>query len=114
VSYKSHPFLVMLLLPHNNITMGKGKTFVGQPVLSQIFSCIPAAVINEACKKHKSNRYYKQLPLRVHLVILLYGVFSYCNGLREICEGMLGCEGKLSHLGLHRTAMYSVVTCAVD
>jgi hypothetical protein len=24
--------------------MGKGKTFVGQPVLSQIFSCIPAAV----------------------------------------------------------------------
>ncbi|MBK9424086.1 MAG: hypothetical protein IPN54_08155 [Bacteroidetes bacterium] len=27
--------------------------------------------------------------MRVHLISLLYGVFSYCNGLRELCEGML-------------------------
>ncbi|MBK6642782.1 MAG: DUF4372 domain-containing protein [Bacteroidetes bacterium] len=32
--------------------------------------------------------------MRVHLISLLYGVFSYCNGLRELCEGMLACEGK--------------------
>ncbi|WP_106528833.1 DUF4372 domain-containing protein [Chitinophaga niastensis] len=32
---------------------------------------------------------------------MLYGVFSYCNGLREVCEGLLACEGKLSHLGLY-------------
>jgi hypothetical protein len=92
--------------------MDKAKTFVGQPVLSQIFSCIPVSMINEACKKHNSNRYYKRLPLRVHLVSLLYGVFSYCNGLRELCEGMLGCEGKLAHLGLDRAPARSTLSDA--
>jgi hypothetical protein len=92
--------------------MDKAKTFVGQPVLSQIFSCIPASILNDACRKHKSNRYYKRLPLRVHLVSLLYGVFSYCNGLRELCEGMLGCEGKLTHLGLDKAPARSTLSDA--
>jgi hypothetical protein len=92
--------------------MDKSKTFVGQPVLSQIFSCIPASVINEACKKYNSNRYYKKIPLRVHLVSLLYGVFSYCNGLRELCEGMLGCEGKLTHLGMDKAPARSTLSDA--
>jgi hypothetical protein len=92
--------------------MGKTKTFDGQPVVSQILSCIPASVINQTCQKHKSNRYYKRLPLRVHLVSLLYGVFSYCNGLREMCEGMLGCEGKLSHLGLDKAPARSTLSDA--
>jgi len=79
--------------------LDKDRKFTGQPVLSQILSAIPPTLIREAARQHNSNRYYKKLPLRVHLVSLLYGVFSYCNGLRELCEGMLGCEGKLSHLG---------------
>ncbi|SEA52477.1 protein of unknown function, partial [Chitinophaga terrae (ex Kim and Jung 2007)] len=82
--------------------MGENKSFSGQPVLSQILDVIPSAIINAANRKHQSNRYYKRLPLRVHLVSLLYGVFSYCNGLRELCEGLLACEGKLSHLGLDK------------
>ena len=92
--------------------MDKNKTFVGQPVLSQIFSCIPSSIINEACRKHKSNRYYKRIPLRVHLVSLLYGVFSYCNGLRELCEGMLACEGKLAHLGFDKAPARSTLSDA--
>ncbi|WP_165798544.1 DUF4372 domain-containing protein, partial [Chitinophaga costaii] len=70
--------------------------------MSQILDVIPNSLIYSANRKHKSNRYSKRLPLRVHLVTLLYGVFSYCNGLRELCEGMLACEGKLSHLGLDK------------
>src|SRR6202035_1298512 len=81
--------------------MREVKKFPGQPVLSQILDVIPSSIINAANRKHKANRYYKRLPLRVHLVSLLYGVYSYCNGLREICEGMLACEGKLTHLGLN-------------
>jgi hypothetical protein len=50
------------------------------------------------------------LPLRVHLVSLLYGVFSYCNGLRELSEGLLACEGKLSHLGLYRVPVRSTLS----
>jgi hypothetical protein len=92
--------------------MDEIKKFPGQPVLSQILDVIPSGIINSANKKHQANRYYKQLPLRVHLVGLLYGVFSYCNGLRELCEGMLACEGKLSHLGLDKAPARSTLSDA--
>lgn len=92
--------------------MGEIKKFPGQPVLSQILDVIPGSIIHAANRKHKSNRYYKRLPLRVHLVSLLYGVFSYCNGLRELCEGLLACEGKLSHLGLDKAPARSTISDA--
>jgi hypothetical protein len=92
--------------------MGESKKFPGQPILSQILNVIPGSIITAANRKHKSNRYYKRLPLRVHLVSLLYGVFSYCNGLRELCEGLLACEGKLSHLGLDKAPARSTISDA--
>lgn len=92
--------------------MDKSKKFPGQPILSQILGCIPNKTISEACGKHNSNRYYKKLPLRNHITTLLYGVFSYCNGLREICEGMLACEGKLAHLGMDKAPAKSTLSDA--
>lgn len=92
--------------------MNEGKKFLGQPILSQIISCISKRTLSDAVRKHDSNRYYKKLPTRVHLVSLLYGVFSYCNGLREICEGMLGCEGKLAHLGFDKAPARSTLSDA--
>lgn len=92
--------------------MDEVKKFPGQPVLSQIFDCIPALMIQKVVRKHKSNHYYKRIPFRVHLVSLLYGVFSYCNGLRELCEGMLACEGKLTHLGLDKAPPKSTLSDA--
>ena len=91
---------------------GENKKFPGQPILSQILDVIPASIINTVNRKHKANRYYKRLPLRVHLVSLLYGVFSYCNGLRELCEGLLAFEGKLSHLGLDKAPPRSTISDA--
>lgn len=82
--------------------MREDKKFTGQPVLSQILDVIPSSLINKANRKHQANRYYKRLPLRIHLVSLLYGVLSYCNGLREMCEGLLACEGRLLHLGFDK------------
>lgn len=92
--------------------MSKTKKFVGQPILSQILNCISASELQKLSKKHQSDRYYKRLPFRVHLTSLLYGVFSYCNGLRELCEGLLGCEGKLTHLGLNRVPARSTLSDA--
>ncbi|MEP7267763.1 MAG: DUF4372 domain-containing protein [Saprospiraceae bacterium] len=88
----------------------KNKNFVGQPVLSKIVDIIPEGIFNKANRKHQSNRYYKKLPLRVHVVSLLYGVFRYCNGLRELDEGMLGCEGKLIHLGFDKAPVRSTLS----
>lgn len=92
--------------------MSKVKTFVGQPVLSQFFSSIPSTVLRKAASQYSTDRYYKRIPLRIHLTCLLYGVLSYCNGLREICEGMLGCEGKLTHLGLSKAPPRSTLSDA--
>jgi len=92
--------------------MSKVKKFPGQPVLSQILDVIPNSIIYAANRKHNSNRYYKRLPVRVHLVSLLYGVFTYCNGLRELCEGMLACEGKLTHLGFDKAPARSTLSDA--
>lgn len=92
--------------------MSESKQFVGQPVLSQILDTIPSSIINGANRKHNANRYYKRIPLRIHLVSLLYGVFSYCNGLRELCEGMLACEGKLTHLGMDKAPARSTLSDA--
>jgi hypothetical protein len=92
--------------------MNEVKKFVGQPVLSQILDVIPSSLIQQSGRKHQANRYYKSLPFRVHLVSLLYGVFSYCNGLRELSEGLLACEGKLSHLGLDKAPARSTLSDA--
>ena len=88
------------------------KKSTGQPILIQIFKQIPKEVINEAVRKHNANRYYKKIPLRVHLITQLYGVLSYCNGLREICEGMLACQGKLTHLGFEKAPARSTLSDA--
>lgn len=92
--------------------MGEIKKFPGQPILSQIIELIPGQLIHAANRKHKANRYYKTLSFRVHLVSMLFGVFSYCNGLRELCEGLLACEGKLSHLGLDKAPARSTLSDA--
>jgi Transposase DDE domain/Domain of unknown function (DUF4372) len=92
--------------------MSKDKKLVGQPIMNQIISCIPKTSITLAAKKHNSNRYYKKLPFRTHLVSLLYGVFTNCNGLRELCEGLLACEGKLVHLGFEKSPARSTLSDA--
>jgi hypothetical protein len=92
--------------------LDKDRSFAGQPLLSQIVDVIPSSLINKANRKHRANRYYKKLPVRTHLVSLLYGVFSYCNGLREMCEGLLGYEGKLLHLGFDKAPARSTLSDA--
>lgn len=88
------------------------NNLIGQPILSQVISHIPKSIVNEAVKKHNANYYYKKIPVRVHLVSLFYGVLSFCNGLREICEGMLACQGKISHLGLEKAPARSTLSDA--
>ena len=92
--------------------MSEDKKFVGQPVLSQILRLIPMKILQSSVDKHQSNRYYKAFPTRVHLVSLLFGVYSYCNGLREICEGLLGCQGKLNHFNFIKTPARSTMSDA--
>jgi hypothetical protein len=80
--------------------MSKYKKSIGQPILGQIFKLIPKNVTKELTAKYKSDKHYKSVKFNTHLISSLYGVLTFCNGLRELCEGLLGCEGKLNHIGL--------------
>ena len=94
--------------------MGKGKTkkLVGQPIMNQILRLIPKGKISEIVKDMQSDRYYKKIPTMKHLTTMLFGVLSRCNSIREICAGMLLCEGKLNHIGLEKVIPKSTLADA--
>lgn len=80
----------------------KTKKLVGQPIMNQILRLIPKSIISDISKDTQCDRYYKKIPLIKHLTTMLFGVLSRCNSIREICSGMLLCEGKLTHIGLEK------------
>ena len=70
--------------------------------MNQILRLIPKSKIADIAKDTQCDRYYKKIPLMKHLTTMLFGVLSRCNSIREICAGMLLCEGKLNHIGLEK------------
>lgn len=76
------------------------KNFVGQPIFKQLIGFLPKNKFDILAVKHKTDRYYKKNPAWTQLVTLLFGVFSRCDSMGEICDGMMALQGKLNHLGL--------------
>ena len=75
------------------------KKFVGQPIFKQLIDFIPKNKFDILVQEHQTNRYYKSFPAWTQLVTMLFGVFSRCDSMGEICDGMLALQGKLNHLG---------------
>ncbi|MBU8893101.1 MAG: IS4 family transposase [Bacteroidales bacterium] len=92
--------------------MSKNKEikFVGQPIFKQILDLINVVNIGAIVKAHNSDRYYKAFKTRTQLVTLLFGVFSRCDSMGEICEGMRALGGKLNHLGLEKAPAKSTAS----
>ena len=76
------------------------KKFVGQPIFKQLIDFIPKNKFDILVLKHQTYRYYKSFPAWTKLVTMLFGVFSRCDSMGEICDGIKGLAGKLNHLGL--------------
>jgi len=79
------------------------KKFVGQPIFKQIIDFIPKSKFDLLAKEHQTDRYYKSFPAWTQLITMLFGVFSRCDSMGEICDGMLALQGKLNHLGLDKS-----------
>lgn len=77
------------------------KKFVGQPIFKQLIDFIPKNKFDILAQKHQTDRYYKSFSAWTQLVTMLFGVFSRCDSMGEICDGMLAMQGKLNHLGLN-------------
>ena len=90
--------------------MDKNTVYLGQPIFTQVLSLIDDALIAQACKLHKSDKYCKSLSFKSHLVTMLYTVFARCTSLREVQTGLELCNGKLNHLNLSKVPPRSTLS----
>ena len=82
--------------------MGKDskKHLVGQPIFKQIIKLIPMDKFNTLVLQCKSDRYYKTFFSWEQLITMLFGIFSRCDSMGEVCDGMRALGGKLNYLGM--------------
>jgi hypothetical protein len=82
--------------------MGKNTEikFVGQPIFKQVIGLLDAISIKSLVDKHNADHYYKAFKAKTQLITVLFGIFSRCDSMTEICEGLRAMGGKLNHLGL--------------
>ena len=66
--------------------------------------------ISSIIRVHNSDRYYKAFKSRTHLITMLFGIFSRCDSMTEICEGLRAMGGKLNHLGLEKAPAKSTAS----
>jgi hypothetical protein len=79
------------------------KNLVGQPIFKQLLEFIPRNKFDLLVNKHQSDRYYKTFSSWTQLITLLFGIFSRCDSMGEVCDGMRALAGKLNHLGLEKS-----------
>ena len=77
-------------------------SFVGQPIFSQILSLVDKKTFVELVHKNKSDYYYKEFKTWDHFVSLMFGIFSRCDSIAEIIDGLRGMSGKLEYLNLDK------------
>jgi hypothetical protein len=82
--------------------MGKDseKNLVGQPIFKQMMDILPKEKFDLLVHKHESDRYYKQFSSWKQLVTMLFGIFSRCDSMVEVCAAMRALEGKLQYFGM--------------
>jgi hypothetical protein len=76
------------------------KKLVGQPIFKQLLDFLPKNKFDHLALKHQTDRYYKTFPAWTQLTTMLFGIFSRCDSMGEVCDAMMGLDGKLNHLGL--------------
>ena len=84
--------------------------FIGQPIIKQILKLIDTVNIQGLINKHQSDYYYKAFKTRTHIITMLFGIFSRCDSMTEICESLRALGGKLNHLGLNKAPAKSTAS----
>ena len=81
-------------------------------LFSQLLQKIPRDVFDSLVQKHGAERYAKGFSSWTHLVAMLFSQLAHADSLREICNGLACCEGKLLHLGIRGTPRRSTLSYA--
>ncbi len=92
--------------------MAKNTNFAGQPVLCQLLSFLPRAIVADCVAEHQSDRYYKTMTTYKQLVFILYGVVTKSHSLNTLCKNLLFLEGRLTYLGIDKLPAVSTLSDA--
>ena len=76
------------------------KNLVGQPIFKQVMKILPREQFDILVRQCGSDRYYKSFFSWEQLVVMLFGIFSRCDSMGEVCDGMRALAGKLNYLGM--------------
>ena len=63
-------------------------------------------------KKHNAERHARGFPCWGQFVAMMFCQLAHAHSLREICQGLAACEGKLKHLGLSDSPKRSTLAYA--
>jgi len=74
-----------------------------QPIFKQLLDFIPRNKFDLLVRQYNSDRYYKTFDSWTQLVTMLFGSFSRCDSMGEICDALKGLSGKLNHLGMEKS-----------
>lgn len=69
-------------------------------IFSQLLKLFPRAEFEGFVQSHKAERHARGFTCWGQFVAMLFCQLARAHSLREICQGLAACEGKLKHLGL--------------
>src|SRR3990172_10160666 len=69
-------------------------------LFSQMLKLIPRTEFAQMVKQTHAERHARGFGSWDHLVAMLFCQLGRASTLREICQGLASCEGKLTHLGV--------------
>ncbi len=81
-------------------------------LFSQLLKQIPRDTFQGLVRKFGAERYAKGFASWTHLVAMLFSQLARADSLREICNGLACCEGKLVHVGIDSAPRRSTLAYA--
>src|SRR5210317_749675 len=81
-------------------------------LFSQLLQHIPRNKFAALVKEHRAERASKGFTCWTQLVAMLFCHLARADSLREICNGLACCQGKLNHLGVAKAPKRSTLSYA--
>ena len=81
-------------------------------LFSQLLTHIPRLRFNTLARQHRVERGAKGFSCWTQLVAMLFCHLAHADSLREICNGLSCCQGKLNHLGVDKAPNKSTLSYA--
>jgi len=90
------------------------KNYVGQPLFKQVIELIPKNKFYMLVNKLQTDYCSKKFFSWDQLITLLFGIYSRCDSMNEVCDGMRALAGKLNYLGMDIAPAKSTVGDALQ